>query len=73
MVVAIHVYIETFYGFHELDDYSVKEVNNVFEADDLAIEMCKPLIKNYIDDGFDLNDCDIDYEIYELKLNKLPI
>ena len=73
MIVAIHTYIETFHGFHELDDYSIKKVNDVFEADDLAIDICNTLIKNYIDDEYDINDCDIDYEIYELKLDKLPI
>jgi len=73
MIVAIHVYMETFHGFHELDDYTIKKVNDVFEADDLANNICEIIIKKCIDDEYDINDCDIDYEIYELKLDKLPI
>ena len=71
MIVAIHIHVDTFHGFHELDDYSIKKVNDVFEADDLANDMCETLIRNCIDDDF-LDMVDGDYEIYELKLSKPP-
>ncbi len=72
MIVAIHAYEGIYCGLHGIEDFLVTEVENLKVAEDIALDLANGVIDDYgYDfDEEDLEDPDLEWEIYEVTDTK---
>jgi hypothetical protein len=72
MIVAIHAYEGIYCGLHGIEDFLVAEVENLKVAEDIALDLANGVIDDYgYDfDEEDLEDPDLEWEIYEVTDTK---